>query len=104
MFVRVAQLFDKGRPLPKHRSITAQPVHIGVLTLTDEYDSRFRRTMAYAILRQKSTGSDVLPRLQDAVVRWIGDGCMTISGFELDETTRECRVQSWYVQIVTSND
>lgn len=59
--------------------------------------------MTYAILRRESTGVEVLPRLHDAVVRWIGDGCMTISGFELDEATRECNVQSWYVQLVTDD-
>jgi hypothetical protein len=103
MFVRVAQLFKEGRPLPRHRSITAQPVHIGHLALTDQYDGRFRRSMTYAVLRQDSTGADVLPRLCDAVVRWIGDGSMTISGFEFDESTRECSVQSWYVQLVTDD-
>lgn len=29
---------------------------------------------------------------------------MTISGFELDEATRDCSVQSWYVQLVTDGD
>jgi hypothetical protein len=101
MYVRVAQLFEEGRPLPRHRSITAQPVHIGHLTLAEQYDSEFRRSMTYAILRRGSTGDDVLPRLRDAVVRWIGDGSMTISGFELDEATRDCSVQSWYVQLAT---
>ena len=100
MFVRVAQLFEDGRPLPRHRSITAQPVHTGYLTLTEQHDKDFRRSMTYAVLRDVALGGDVLPRLRDAVVRWIGDGCMTISGFELDDTTRECTVQSWYVQLV----
>lgn len=25
---------------------------------------------------------------------------MTISGFELEEGTRDCRVQSWYIQLI----
>jgi hypothetical protein len=69
--------------------------------MIEQHDSEFRRSVTYAILRQGATGGDVLPRLRDAVVRWIGDGCMTISGFELDEATRNCSVQSWYVQLVT---
>lgn len=101
MYARVAQLFEEGKPLPRHRSITAQPVHVGHLSLTEQHDHEFRRSMTYAILRRGSTGDDLLPRLRDAVVRWIGDSCMTISGFELDEVTRDCSVQSWYVQLVT---
>lgn len=103
MFVRVAQLFEDGRPLPRHRSITARPVHTGYLTLTDQHDRDFRRGMTYAVLRDAVAGGDVLPRLRDAVVRWIGDGCMTISGFEFDDTSRECTVQSWYVQLVNDD-
>jgi len=56
--------------------------------------------MYLAILRSDGAGADVLPRLRDAVVRWIGDGCMTISGFEFNELSRQCNVQSWYVQLV----
>ena len=103
IFVRVAQLFEDGRPLPRHRSITAQPVHMGYLTLTEQHDRDFRRSMTYAVLRDMKVGADVLPRLRDAVVRWIGDGCMTISGFELDNTTKECTVQSGYVQVVNDD-
>lgn len=32
-----------------------------------------------------------------SVLRWIGNGCITISGFELGNTTKECTVQIWYV-------
>lgn len=59
--------------------------------------------MTYVVLRDVAVGDDVLPRLRDAVVRWIGDGCMTISGFEFDDTTRKCTVQSWYVQVVNDD-
>jgi len=104
MLVRIAQLFEDGRPLPRHRAITAQPVHVGNLSLTEDYDQEFRRRMSYANLRQMLTGAEVLPRLHDAVVRWIGDKCMTISGFELDPHTRECSVQSWYVQLIDDQD
>jgi hypothetical protein len=42
-----------------------------------------------------------VPRLHDAVVRWIGDGCMTVSGFERDGLTNECVAKSWYIQVLT---
>jgi hypothetical protein len=103
MFVRVAQLFESSRPMPRHRSITAQPVHIGYLSLTEHYDREFRRNVTCALLRRVSTGVDVLPRLHDAVVRWIGDNAMTISGFEIDESTRDCSLQSWYIQLATDS-
>jgi hypothetical protein len=103
MLVRSAQLFENGKPLPRHRSITAQPVHIGKLCLFDEQDREFRRPVVYARLAHVPSGEDVLPRLYDAVVRWIGDGCMTISGFERDGMTRECMAQSWYIQLVVDD-
>lgn len=71
------------------------------LTLTEQHDRGFRRNMTYAVLRDIKVGADVLPRLRDAVVRWIGDGCMTISGFELDNTTKECTVQSCTSKLLT---
>jgi len=104
MFVRVAQLFECGRPLPRHRSITSQPVHVGKFSLYEQHDQAFRRTVVYATLSEAATGSHVLPRLHDAVVRWAGDGCMTVSGFEQDGLTQECRAQSWYVQLITDDN
>jgi hypothetical protein len=104
MLVRSAQLFENGKPLPRHRSITAQPVHIGKLCLFDEHDKHFRRPIVYARLVRVSSGIDVLPRLYDAVVRWIGNGCMTISGFEQDSVTHECMAQSWYLQLVADDE
>lgn len=104
MFVRVAQLFEDGRPLPRHRSITSQPVHIGQLSLSEQHDRHFRRSMVYASLTSAGGGDQVLPRLHDAVVRWIGDGAMTISGFEQDNTTSECQAQSWYIQLIGPED
>jgi hypothetical protein len=102
MLVKVAQLFEEcGRPLPRHRSITLQPVHVGHLSLSEQYDKEFRRSVVFAILRGGPAGADVLPRLFDAVVRWIGDGHMTISGFQIDEATKKCTVQSWYVEALT---
>lgn len=98
MLVKVAQLFEKGRPLPRHRSITAQPVKLGNLRLVEEYSREFRRTISYAIL-QSTAGPEVVPRLHDAVVRHVADGCMTISGFERDELTGACLGQSWFVQV-----
>jgi hypothetical protein len=104
MLVRVAQLFeDGGRPIPRHRSITTQPVHVGNLTVHEEHDHNFRRPMSYAILHCGSDGSDVIPRLHDAVVRWISDGFLTISGFEIDAVSQRCATQSWYVQVITDD-
>jgi hypothetical protein len=98
MFVKVAQLYEEGRPMPRHRSITLQPLKIGKLRIMEEYSTEFRRHVVYALL-QSPVGADVIPRLHDAVVRHIADGCMTISGFEKDELTRSCRGQAWFVQV-----
>lgn len=102
MLVRVAQLFeDGGRRLPRHRTVTIQPALLGKLKLTEQYDSEFRRSLVFATLCGGAAGDELIPRLHDAVVRFIGDGCMTISGFQIDGVTRRCSVQSWYVQVVS---
>lgn len=99
MRVKVAQLYeDGGRPLPRHRAVTRQPDHEGVLTLTEEHDRELRRSVRSAHLRDTSAGVDVIPPLRDAVVIWIGDGRMTITGFESDELTRRSVAQSWYIE------
>lgn len=103
MFVKVAQLYEGGRPLPKHRSIRMQPTMIGQLRLTEEYSREFRRNVVYAFLHT-SSGTDLIPRLHDAVVQYIADGCMTITGFERDEVNQCCQGQSWFVQAYLDSD
>jgi hypothetical protein len=104
MQVRVAQLYeDGGRPLPRHRAVTREPEHYGILMLTEEHDRELRRSVRSARLRPAQGGPDVLPPLRDAVVIWIGDGRMTLTGFETDELTRRSVAQSWYVEIVNAN-
>jgi hypothetical protein len=101
MLVRVAQLYeDGGRPLPRHRAVTCRPDHQGLLTLTEEHDRELRRSVRSAHLRAPIGGADVLPSLRDAVVIWIGDGRMTLTGFESDSLTRRCVAQSWYIEIL----
>jgi hypothetical protein len=104
MFVRIAQLFVNGSPLPRHRSITAQPIRVGKLSFYEQYDINFRRSIFFARLCQATTGHDVVSPLCDAVVCWIGDGYMTVSGFERHEVTHDCWAQSWYIQFITDAD
>lgn len=101
MLVRVAQLYeDGGRPLPRHRAVTRQPEHEGILTLAEEHDRELRRSVRSAHLRGGPAGADVLASLRDAVVIWIGEGRMTIIGFETDPLTRRSVAQSWYVELI----
>jgi hypothetical protein len=103
MYVKVCQLYEEGRPLPRHRSIMLQPLNIGRLRLLEEHSREVRRAVVYALL-QGPVGEDVIPRLHDAVVRYIADGCMTITGIERDEITRSCQAQSWFVQVHSDTD
>jgi hypothetical protein len=104
MQVKVAQLYeDGGRPLPRHRAVTRQPSHEGLLSLTEEHDRELRRSVRSAHLRDVSRGVDVLPPLRDAVVIWIGAGRMTITGFESDDVTRRSVAQSWYVEEIPAS-
>jgi hypothetical protein len=94
----VAQLYeDGGRPLARHRAVTQQPHHAGEFTLTEEHDRELRRSVRSAYLRDPTTGAEVLPRLRDAVVLWVGEGAWTVAGFETDPLTRKAVAQSWYV-------
>lgn len=86
--------------MPRHRAVTAQPEHLGKLTLTEGHDRELRRSVRTAHLRSAESGQDVLPALRDAVVLWIGENHMTITGFEQDELTRRVVGQSWYVEHV----
>jgi len=99
MLVRVARLFEAdGVPLPRHRAVTARPEHVGMLSLSEGHDRELRRAVRSAYLRSQDTGDDVLPALRDAVVLWIGDRQMTITGFEQDAITRRVVGQSWYIE------
>ena len=101
MLVKVAQLYeDGGRPLPRHRAVTCRAAYQGILTLTEEHDRDLRRSVRSAHLRDTQGGADLLPPLRDAVVIWIGDSSMTVTGFETDGLTRRSVAQSWYVEIV----
>jgi len=100
MRVKLAQLYeDDGRPLPRHRAVTCQPDHAGVLTLTEEHDRELRRSVRSARLHDDVLGADVLPPLRDAVVIWIGNCKMTITGFESNQMIRRCVAQSWYIEV-----
>jgi hypothetical protein len=101
MLVKVAQMFeDGGRPLARNRAVTQRPVHVGKLSMCDQHDSQFRRSVCTAYLRRTDDGKDVLPPLRDAVVRWMGDGTVTISGIETDALSGKCVAQSWLAQII----
>ena len=97
-------MFEKGAPLPRHRAITQKPVHFGCLSYTDGYDKEYRRSIYTAYLRDVETGQDVLPPLRDAVVRWMGDWKISVSGTETDETSHKCTAQSWAGKMVIGDD
>lgn len=96
----VAQLYEEGgRPLARHRAVTQPPEYEGDFTLSEEHDRELRRSVRTAYLRHRATGVDVLPRLRDAVVLWVGDDAWTVTGFETDPLTRKAVAQSWYVVV-----
>lgn len=105
MLVKVAQMFEDGaRPLARNRAITKLPVHVGKLSMCDQHDKQFRRSVSTAYLRATESGTDVLPPLRDAVVRWLGGGTVTISGFETDALSGRCVAQSWLAQFIFQED
>lgn len=85
--------------MPLHRAVTLHATHEGNLTLTEGHDRELRRSVRSANLRHPDDGSDVLPKLRDAVVIWIGDGKLTLSGFETDDITSRSVAQSWYIEL-----
>jgi hypothetical protein len=104
MWVKVTQLMeDGGRPMARHRAVTQRPLVVGQLSLIDRHDKELRRSVVCASLLS-NLGQDMLPPLRDAVVRFIRDGAMTISGMETDDMTRKITAQSWYVEVFASDD
>lgn len=100
MLVILAKLYeDGGRPLPRHRAVTLPPSHEGILSLYEQHDRVLRRTVRRARVSNLA-GTETLMELYDAVVLFIGDGVMTITGMEIDPASRCATAQSWYVEIV----
>ncbi len=65
----------------------------------EHYETDLRRTVRIARLVSVSDAPiDVLPPLRDAVVLYVNDGMMTISGFETDFLTRKSTAQSWLIE------
>lgn len=85
-------------------AVTQLPVHVGKLSMSDQHDKQFRRSVCTAYLRTTESGTEVLPPLRDAVVRWLGDGTVTISGFETDQLSGKCVAQSWLAQLIFQDD
>jgi len=95
--VLVTQLYEDGKPVLRGRLRSSWPSYTGKLRLTEQHDPTFRRTLTQALLHGDAADF-VLPVLYDAVVRFIDDQRMTISGFETDAISRRCVAQSWYVR------
>lgn len=69
--------------------------------MSEEHDRELRRSVRSAYLRDQATGAEVLPRLRDAVVLWVGDDAWSVMGFETDPLTRKSVAMSWYVVLDT---
>lgn len=106
MLVKVATLYEaEGRQVPRHRAISKRPSLLGKLVVHDGHDNELRRSVRSAYLRSPDgMPVDVLPRLRDAVVLWIDDGRMTITGFETDVVSNKSTAQSWYVEVCLGDD
>ncbi len=91
---------DGGRPLARHRAVTLQPQHQGLLSLSEEHDRELRRSVRSARLCSELDGSHVVPALRDVVVLWIGGAHMTLTGLERDDITNRSVAQSWYIEIL----
>ncbi|MES2902379.1 MAG: hypothetical protein V4723_21810 [Pseudomonadota bacterium] len=77
-----------GTPLARHLAMTLAPSHEGILSLHASHDPRLRRPVRKArILNLAGTGITLEP--YDAVVLFMGDGVMTITGMEIDAATRK---------------
>ncbi|MES2899541.1 MAG: hypothetical protein V4723_07420 [Pseudomonadota bacterium] len=101
MHVILAKLYEEGgRPLARHRALTLAPSHEGVLSLHESHAPRLRRAVRKARIANLA-GTEITLELYDAVVLFIGEGVMTITGMEIDAATRKATAQSWYVEILS---
>jgi hypothetical protein len=100
MRVRAARLYeDGGHPVPNWRTSCTSQVD-GILDLGEEYNGRLQRHHLQARLMPFDAGTDPLPLLEDAVVRFIRGQIMTITGFDRDEQTGQEHKQAWYVEVM----
>jgi len=101
MFVTVRLCYeDGGRPIPRHREAMPLPEIPGWLILREQIDNTVRRTTRIAQLHNDRTnGRDVLQPLHDAVVLWVLDGFMCVTGLEEDALTRKRTAQSWHIRL-----
>lgn len=71
-----------------------------MLVIAEQYDRELRRSVRSAYLRAlDGSCNDVLPRLRDAVVLWIDNGRMTLTGFETDGLDNRSYAQSWVLEL-----
>jgi hypothetical protein len=62
MLAHIARLFEADDvPMPRHRVVTAEPGHTGMLSLSEGHDRELRRAVGSAYLRCQDTGNDILP-------------------------------------------
>jgi hypothetical protein len=105
MLAAVRLLFeDGGRPLALHRLSMPPHLHVGHLELRECHLEQCRRQSHRATLIAPGDGlsEHLVPPLYDAVVRYISNGELTISGMEIDDLTRKMTAQSWRVKFVQS--
>jgi hypothetical protein len=71
--------------------------------MSEQHDMDSRRSVCTAYLRSAGDGKGVLPPLRNAVVRWVGESTLTISGMETDPCSGKCAAQSWLAQLLVDD-
>ncbi len=79
--------------------MTLAPSHEGILSLHESHYRRLRRAVRKASISNVA-GTEITLELYDAVVLFIGEGVMTITGMEIDQATRRATAQSCYVEVI----
>jgi hypothetical protein len=100
MYVRAVQLYESGRPLPRHRLAVLRPESEGWLIYKESRDEHHKRTMMKARIVDDTGQIDIFPELMDAVMMFAEDGVMTIRGLERDHVTRKLTAMAWWCQIL----
>jgi len=90
--VAMQRFTEDGRVLARHE--VDRPQHVGEFSIRNVYFDAFRRQTQIASLHQ-AMRTDVLPPLVDAVIRYVGETDLTVSGLAFEPLRNRWTAQSW---------
>lgn len=97
MKVQVRPMRSRGRNM-HNRELLARPPFVGDLSVAESRDHELGRSVMRARLMDESSGNDILPELDDALLLWVSKNKLRFSGYERVE--QAAYAQTWSVEML----